>query len=108
MPTSHLSPLRWLLSLFLVSSVLPAVAANSADAMADADTDALTEALARRRLAQEDLAPYHRLDVSIYEGVATLTGSVRTKTTRDAVLREVGKVAGVERVEDRVKVEPNP
>lgn len=108
MPISHLSPRRWLLSLFLTLSVLPASASNPVDAMAGADADALTEALARRRLAQDDLAPYHRLDVSVHEGVATLTGTVRTKNTLDAVLRELEKVSGVERVQDRVKVEPNP
>lgn len=90
------------------AGVQPVLARTPADAAADADTDALTEALARRRLAQDDLAPYHRLEIAVRDGVATLTGSVRTKTTRDAVLREVGEVAGVERVDDRVKVEPNP
>lgn len=108
MPISRLSPLRWLVALFLALNALPALAANPVDAMADADEDALAEALARRRLAQDDLAPFHRLDVSVHEGVATLTGTVRTKNTLDAVLREVGKVSGVEQVRDRVKVEPNP
>lgn len=99
---------RWLLAASLALSVLPASAAPPANLMADADADALTEALVRRRLSQDDLAPYHRLDVFVHEGVATLTGSVRTRSTLDAVLREVGKISGVEQVEERVKVDPSP
>jgi osmotically-inducible protein OsmY len=99
---------RALLAATLALSAVPGFAAGPADLMAAADDDALAEALVRRRLSQDDLAPYHRLEVVVRDGVATLTGSVRTKSTLDAVVTEVGKVAGVDRVDDRVKVEPNP
>ncbi|PZQ52007.1 MAG: hypothetical protein DI570_24700 [Phenylobacterium zucineum] len=99
---------RALLAATLALSAVPGFAAGPADLMASADDDALAEALVRRRLSQDDLAPYHRLEVVVRDGVATLTGSVRTKSTLDAVVTEVGKVAGVDRVDDRVKVEPNP
>lgn len=106
MQTSLLA--RWLFAGCLALSVLPARAAPPADPMVDANADALTEALVRRRLSQDDLAPYHRLDVAVHDGVAVLTGTVRTKNTLDAVLREIEQVAGVERVQNNVKVEPNP
>lgn len=99
---------RWLFAACLALNLSPVSAVSLADLAADADADALTEALVRRRLSQDDLSPYHRLDVAVGDGVVTLRGTVRTKNTLEAVLREVGKVAGVERVEDRVKVEPNP
>jgi osmotically-inducible protein OsmY len=108
MPKTFLTRVLMVLVAAAAAGVQPVLARNPADAAADADADALTEALARRRLTQDDLAPFHRLDVSVHEGVATLTGTVRTKNTLDAVLREVGKVSGVEQVRDRVKVEPNP
>jgi osmotically-inducible protein OsmY len=106
MTTFHFA--RWLFAACLALSLTPACAASLADLAADADADAITEALVRRRLGQNDLAPYHRLEVTVRDGVAALTGSVRTKSTFDAVVREVGKVAGVDRVDDRVKVEPTP
>ena len=52
--------------------------------------------------------PYHRVEVSIADGVATLTGTARTRQARDAVVREVGKVRGVTSVKDRIEVEPTP
>lgn len=106
MPT--LNFVRWLFAACLALNLSPVSAVSLADLAADADADALTEALVRRRLSQDDLAPYHRLEVVVRDGVATLTGSVRTRSTLDAVVKEVGKVAGVDRVDDRVKVEPNP
>ncbi|GMV29137.1 MAG: hypothetical protein AMXMBFR59_12620 [Rhodanobacteraceae bacterium] len=106
MPT--LNFVRWLFAACLALNLNPVSAVSLADLAADADADALAEALVRRRLAQDDLAPYHRIEVAVRDGVVTLTGSARTKTTLDAALREVEKVSGVERVEDRVKVEPNP
>lgn len=106
MPT--LNFVRWLFAACLALNLTPVSAVSLADLAADADADALTEALVRRRLSQDDLAPYHRLEVAVRDGVAMLTGSVRTKSTLDAVVKEVGKVAGVDRVEERVKVEPNP
>lgn len=106
MPTLNIA--RWLFAACLALNLTPVSAVSLADLAADADADALTEALVRRRLSQDDLAPYHRLEVAVRDGVATLTGSVRTRSTLDAVVKEVGKVAGVDRVDDRVKVEPNP
>lgn len=106
MPTLDLP--RWLLAFLLALTAFPAFAAGPAALPDNPDADALTEALVRRRLAQDDLAPFHRLEVSVHEGVAMLTGTVRTKNTLDAVVKEVGKVAGVDRVDERVKVEPNP
>lgn len=106
MPTFYLA--RLLLAFLLALTAFPAFTAGPAALPDNAEADALTEALVRRRLSQDDLAPYHRLEVAVRDGVATLTGSVRTKPTLDAVVKEVGKVAGVNRVDERVKVEPNP
>lgn len=99
---------RWLFAACLALNLSPVSAVSLADLAADADADALTEALVRRRLSQDDLSPYHRIEVAVRDGVVTLTGSARTKSTLDAALREVEKVSGVEGVEERVKVEPNP
>lgn len=108
MPKTSLIRVLAVLLAAAAAGVQPVLARSPAEEVADADADALAEALVRRRLAQDDLAPYHRIEVAVRDGVVTLTGSARTKTTLDAALREVEKVSGVERVEDRVKVEPNP
>jgi osmotically-inducible protein OsmY len=108
MPKTSLIRVLAVLLAAAAAGVQPVLARSPAEEVADADADALTEAFVRRRLAQDDLAPYHRIEVAVRDGVVRLTGSARTKTTLDAALREVEKVSGVERVEDRVKVEPNP
>jgi osmotically-inducible protein OsmY len=48
------------------------------------------------------------MEASVVAGVATLTGTARTQSALDAVVREVGKIAGIRKVEARVKVEPTP
>lgn len=65
-------------------------------------------AAVRARLRQADVEPYVRMEASVVASVATLTGSARTQSALDAVVREVGKIEGVRTVEARVKVEPNP
>lgn len=108
MPKTSLIRVLVVLLAAAAASVQPVLARDPADAVADSDADALTETLVRRRLSQDDLAPYHRMDVAVRDGVVTLTGSVRTKTALDAALREVEKVSGVLLVQSRVKVEPSP
>ncbi|TDR46550.1 BON domain-containing protein [Tahibacter aquaticus] len=106
MPTLNLP--RWLLALFLALTVFPAAAAGPADLADNPEADALTEALVRRRLAADDLVNFHRIEVQVSDGVVSLRGTARTRQTRDAVLREVGKVSGVVSVLDKIEVEPTP
>lgn len=108
MPKTFAIRLLLMLTAAAAAGLQPALARSPSDSAADSDADALTETMVRRRLSQDDLAPYHRIDVVVRDGVATLTGSARTKTTLDAALREVEKVSGVLLVQSRVKVEPNP
>lgn len=108
MQTFAFSAVRLLLAVFLAAVFFPAGVAAQGNPADSRSTDELTEALARRRLAADDLMPYHRVEVSIADGVATLTGTARTRQARDAVVREVGKVSGVTSVKDRIEVEPNP
>lgn len=106
MPTVYLA--RLLLAFLLALAVFPAVAAAPAALRDNPEADALTEALVRRRLAANDLVNFHRVEVSVVDGVATLRGTARTRQTRDALLREVAKVSGVLAVQDKVEVEPTP
>lgn len=86
-----------------------AVGLDAWDEAVSADSgDARASAAVRARLRQADVEPYVRIDASVVSGVATLTGTARTQSALDAVVREVGKFAGVRKVEARVQVEPNP
>lgn len=108
MPTPNLSPLRWLLALLLTLSLFPAFAAGPAGLAENPEADALTKTLIERRLSRDDLANFHRVEVSVSDGVATLRGTARTRQTRDALLSEVAKVSGVLAVQDKIEVEPTP
>lgn len=106
MPTFYLA--RLLLALFLALAVFPAFAAGPAALPDNPEADALTEALVRRRLAADDLVNFHRVEVNVVDGVATLRGTARTRQTRDALLSEVAKVFGVLAVQDKIEIEPTP
>ncbi|MBL8297783.1 MAG: BON domain-containing protein [Rhodanobacteraceae bacterium] len=106
MPTFKLS--RFFPALFLSLSLAPAFAAEKANRPESPEADALTKALIERRLSQDDLALYHRLDVAVLDGVAMLRGTARTRQARDAILREVEKVAGVLAVQNAIEIEPAP
>ncbi|MBN8741082.1 MAG: BON domain-containing protein [Xanthomonadaceae bacterium] len=107
---------RIALSLVFVASLLGlavssarAVDLDELDEAVHTDTaDARTTAAVRARLRQADVEPYVRMEASVVAGVATLTGTARTQSALDAVVREVGKIYGLRKVEARVKVEPNP
>lgn len=106
MPTLNLP--RWLLAFLLALTAFLAFAAGPAALPDNPDADALTEALVRRRLAADDLVNFHRVEVSVVDGVATLRGTARTRQTRDALLSEVAKVFGVLAVQDKIEIEPTP
>lgn len=106
MPTINLQ--RWLLAFLLALAVFPAFAAGPSALLDNPEADALTEALVRRRLAAEDLVNFHRVEISVSHGVATLRGTARTRQSRDALLSEVAKVSGVLAVQDKIEVEPTP
>lgn len=108
MQTFAFSAVRLFLAVFLAAVFFPAGAAAQGNPADGRSTDELTEALARRRLAADDLMPYHRVEVSIVDGVATLTGTARTRQARDAIVSEVRKIAGVSSVQDRIEVQPTP
>ena len=101
MRTRDLSPLKLLLA------VLFALVASNALA-AEPTADARTKALVEQRLLQTDLANFHQIDVAVVDGVVTLRGSARTAQARDAIQREVGKIAGVREVHADIKVQPTP
>jgi osmotically-inducible protein OsmY len=93
----------------LAVSPARAVDLDDLDAAVNAGSaDARATAAVRARLHQADVEPYIRMEASVVAGIATLTGTARTQSALDAVVREVGKIAGVRKVEARVKVEPNP
>jgi len=108
---------RIALSLVVLVASLTGLAVSSAGAV-DLDdlsesihadnSDARATAAVRARLRQADVEPYVRVEASVVAGVANLTGTARTQSALDAVVREVGKIEGVRKVEARVKVEPNP
>lgn len=77
-------------------------------ASAGAEADARAAQQIEARFAQVDAAPYIHADVSVAEGVATLTGSVRTVYARRIAEREAKAVPGVHRIVNRLRVEPNP
>lgn len=106
MQTSNLA--RWFLAFLFGLSLFPAFAANPAERPENPEADELTEALVRGRLAADDLAPYHRIDVRVVAGVATVRGTARTRQAHNAILREVEKVSGVLAVRDHIEVQPNP
>ena len=102
--------MRFLLVLTAVAApnLQPVLASSLVDSAADADADALTEALVRHRLAADDLASFHRIEVQVSDGVVSLRGTARTRQSRDAIVREVGKISGVVSVLDKIEVEPTP
>lgn len=110
MKRTALSLVVFVASLFgLAVSSARAVDLDELDNAVHANTaDARATAAVRARLRQADVEPYVRMEASVVAGVATLTGTARTQSALDAVVREVGKIDGVRKVEARVKVEPNP
>lgn len=105
MPTFYLARL---LAFLFALAVFPAAAAGPADLADNPEADALTKTLIERRLTRDDLVNFHRVEVSVSDGVAALRGTARTRQTRDALLSEVAKVSGVLAVQDKIEVEPTP
>ncbi|OJY98366.1 MAG: hypothetical protein BGP24_11115 [Lysobacterales bacterium 69-70] len=108
MPTPSLPVARLLFALFLALTLFPAFAAKLLDETESLDADAQATALVVRRLAGDDLAPFHRVEAKVADGIATLTGTARTRQARDAIVSEVRKIAGVSSVQDRIEVQPAP
>ena len=108
MPAISLPVARLLLAFLLTLAVFPAVAASPAGGPENPEADALTKTLIERRLSRDDLANFHRVEVTVVDGVATLRGTARTRQARDALLSEVAKVSGVMAVQDKIEVEPKP
>lgn len=98
---------RRLVPLFLALSCACLPAAQAAPCP---DADARTAALVRARLQQPDaVETIHVSDVVVDAGgTVVLTGSARTRYARAEALRVVAEVPGVQHVEARLRIEPNP
>lgn len=72
------------------------------------EADALATQRIEARFAQSDAAPYIHAEVSVADGVATLTGSARTTYARRIAEREALAVPGIQHIVNRLRVEPNP
>lgn len=92
---------------FLTTAILFAAASVPAFANTEA-SDAVAASAISTRYAQDDTAPYIHADVAVSNGVATISGSARTRFARDAAVRLASETPGVSAVVSKIRVEPNP
>jgi osmotically-inducible protein OsmY len=88
--------------LALVLAAAPLTAAPARETLDDADIHAAIEGA----LLSDQMVPFDSIDVSVSEGVATLSGTVDTLTERQRAVMLTEGIKGVRGVVDRLEVRP--